>query len=76
MKSTISYLRLDVYKKAQANDVTCTQILEYCQDGWPNKSQLDPMLKQYWDAQGELTEEDAWTTHVQTDNRGPNVTSN
>ena len=50
--------RLDVYKKAQSNDPTCKQILKYCQDGWPRKSQLEPNLKPYWEAQSELTEGD------------------
>ena len=70
MKSTISYLpasdqRLEVYKKAQVNDATCTQILAYCRDGWPNRSQLDSTLKPYWDAQGELTEGDGLLMYEQ-----------
>ena len=63
MMSTISHLPasdklLDIYKKVQSNDPTCKQILKYCHKGWPKKSQLDPALKPYWDAQGELTEGD------------------
>ena len=50
------------------------QILKYCLDGWLNKSQLDPVLKPYWDALGELMEGDGWTAHVRTENRGPKVT--
>ena len=63
MMSTISQLpasdhRLDVYKEAQSNDPTCKEIRRYCQEGWPNKSQLDPQLKPFYEAQGELTEGD------------------
>lgn len=63
MMSTISHLpasdqRVDVYKEAQSNDPTCQEILKYCREGWPNKSQLDPQLKPFYEAQGDLTEGD------------------
>lgn len=63
MMSTISHLpasdrRLETYKKAQSNDPTCKQILLYCREGWPKKSELDPVFKPYWNEQGELTEGD------------------
>ena len=78
MTSTTSHLpasdqRLDVYKKAQSNDPTCKQ-MKYCQEGWPNKSQLDLHLKPYWEAQSELTEGDGLYTNVRPPNCGPKVT--
>ena len=64
--STFSHLpasdqRLDVYKKAQSNDLTCQQILKHCQKGWRNRSQLNSTLKLYGHAQAELTEGDKTT---------------
>ena len=46
---------LDRYRHAQDSDQLCTTIKGYCRDGWPPKSEILPMMKPYWDKQGELT---------------------
>ena len=61
MATTISHLpasnqRLETYRQAQSTDPICQQILKYCREGWPDKRQVDPSVKAYWEAQGELTE--------------------
>ena len=61
MATTISHLpasnqRLETYRQAQSTDPICQQILKYCREGWPNKRHVDPSVKAYWEAQGELTE--------------------
>ena len=57
--STITHLpastqRLELYRKAQSEDPTCQQILEYCLTEWPDKKALDPPLRVYWQLRGEI----------------------
>ena len=46
---------LELYKTTQSSDPICTILLQYCCNGWPNKKDVDPALKPYWEAQGEIT---------------------
>ena len=39
---------LDSYKIAQSEDPICSQIMQYCLQGWPSKHQIAPGLKPYW----------------------------
>ena len=48
-------LRLQQYKEVQARDLVCSELIEFCRQGWPSKSQLKPELKPYWEAQHMLT---------------------
>ena len=47
--------RLEEYAKAQRLDPICSQIVEYCQQGWPDKHKIQLQLKPYWKVQGNLT---------------------
>jgi transposase InsO family protein len=47
--------KLGEYASAQASDPACSKILQYCQQGWPDKNKIEPHLKPYWKVQGELT---------------------
>ena len=44
-----------LYSRAQANDPTCSLLLQYCSNGWPVKQSVDLMAKLYWSVRGELT---------------------
>ena len=46
---------LESYKAAQSEDPVCTVLSRYCRDGWPNKHDIDPTLKPYWEARGEIS---------------------
>ena len=46
---------LEMYRKAQLEDQQCQTVLQYCQEGWPDKRDVDPAMKVYWDIRGELT---------------------
>ena len=41
-------------KEAQAEDVVCSQVLKYCNEGWPNKDTLSGPVKPYFQFTGEL----------------------
>ena len=47
--------RLEVFRKAQSEDPTCAILLQYCRNGWPGKHSINPTVKPYWEAQGQLT---------------------
>lgn len=47
--------RLDEYRKAQAADPICTQVISYCKNGWPKENKITPEVKPYWKARGDLT---------------------
>ena len=47
--------RLDVYRKAQTDDPVCATLLQYCQNGWPDKGSVDSVVKPHWEFQSELT---------------------
>ena len=60
MTAAISHLpgsdkRLEIYRRPQSEDSICQQIPEYCRKEWPHKKELDPSVRGYWEAQGELT---------------------
>ena len=46
--------RLQVYCKAQQDDPICAKIIQYVQQGWPDKHKIEPVLKHYWKVQGDL----------------------
>ena len=46
---------LDSYKTAQSEDPICSQIIQYCLQGWPSKYQIAPEVKPYWMARETLT---------------------
>ena len=47
--------RLETYRTAQSSDPTCSLLMQYCREGWPEKNLEDPMLKPYWEVRGEMT---------------------
>ena len=47
--------RLEEYQKAQAEDPICSATMSYCRKGWPEKRDMEPDLRPYWKARGELT---------------------
>ena len=46
---------LDIYRKAQADDPTCSQIMSYCTNEWPERHRISGKLKHYWQARHDLT---------------------
>ena len=46
---------LKCYSQAQADDALCTQLKQYCLNGWPSRNQVKGDLFRYWDARNELT---------------------
>ena len=60
MKTHIAHLPastqwLGIYGRAQADEPTCSLLLQYCHNGWPEKQSVDPRAKPYWAVRGELT---------------------
>ena len=47
--------QLQVVKKAQDSDETCTQIKSYCLNGWPDRTRLQGTLKKYLPVKDELS---------------------
>ena len=47
--------RLEVYRSAQQSDQTCSTLMQYCRSGWPDECSVDPVIRPYWEARGELT---------------------
>ena len=47
--------RLETYRQAQHSDATCSTLMKYCREGWPDKHTLVQEFKPYWQARGELT---------------------
>ena len=43
------------YSTVQAADAECSNVINYCQHGWPNKHKVSSEVKPYWRAKGELT---------------------
>ena len=43
------------YQKAKLGDHICSAVIKHCQERWPKKDKVQPDLKSYWNAQGELT---------------------
>ena len=50
-----SDMRLDQIRSHQKKDETCQLLMSYCQDGWPDRSQLHGIINQYWPSHTELT---------------------
>ena len=50
-----SDMRLDQIPSHQKEDETCRLLMSYCQDGWPDRSQLHRIINQYWPFRTELT---------------------
>ena len=51
----ISDQRLQQVKEAQDEDEVCHKIKTYCQDGWPDRYQLNDEIKPYWTEWEEMT---------------------
>ena len=49
---------LEEYCKAQHADATCSKLIAFCRNGWPDKSKVIGDLSRYWRAIGELTVND------------------
>jgi len=47
--------RLKQYSQAQSGDQICTQLMLYCQQGWPERHQIRGELLHYWSIRSELT---------------------
>ena len=47
--------RVQTYRQEQTKDPVCKILFEYCQHGWPDRKDADPVTRPYWEAQGELT---------------------
>ena len=43
-----------LYCKAQQDDPICANVIQYVQQGWPDKHKIEPVLKHYWKVQGDL----------------------
>ena len=39
---------LQAYQDAQTDDPICSTLKTYCLEGWPDKKQLSPELRPYW----------------------------
>ena len=42
------------YSTVQAADAECSKVINYCQNGWPNKHKVSSEVKPYWRVKGEL----------------------
>ncbi|XP_051782102.1 uncharacterized protein K02A2.6-like [Erpetoichthys calabaricus] len=40
--------KLETVKTAQKEDYVCRKVIEHCSTGWPEKCQLDPDIKPFW----------------------------
>ena len=47
--------RLQQFRVAQQQDSTCSQLITFCKQGWPNKSQITGDVLWYWPMRGELS---------------------
>ena len=47
--------KLEEIRLHQREDETCRMLMSYCQDGWPDRSQLQGTINQYWPFRSELT---------------------
>ena len=46
--------RLCEYTSAQDSDTTCSRVKTYCREGWPDKHDIRPELRPYWEKRDEL----------------------
>ena len=47
--------RLESIRSAQHEDPLLSQVIHFCQEGWPAKHMIKGMLKHYWDVCSELS---------------------
>ena len=47
--------KLEEYRKAQGEDQTCSSVIKYCKEGWPEKNRIEPNIRPYWKARSDLT---------------------
>ena len=47
--------RLNVYATAQQEDSVCSRVREFCQQGWPEKKDIEVQLIPYWKERAELS---------------------
>ena len=47
--------QLQLYRKAQEEDLICSQVIQYCKDSWPGKHSIYPELRPYWENRASLT---------------------
>ena len=47
--------RLQQFREAQAQDPVCSQVLRFCEIGWPDKRQIPQGLTPYWKVRDALT---------------------
>lgn len=53
-----SELKMLEIKQAQQKDEVCQKVIQYCQEGWPDKSLVKGGLKQFFHVASELSVED------------------
>ena len=63
MQSVVSALPatkdyLDTYRTAQRQDHTCSQLMQFCNSGWPDRHILKGELNKYWQIRANLTVND------------------
>ena len=63
MQSVVSALPatqdyLDTYRTAQRQDHTCSQLMQFCNSGWPDRHILKGELNKYWQVRANLTVND------------------
>ena len=46
--------KLEQIKSCYQGDVVCSNLIQFCRTGWPEKSALSESLKGYWSHQGEI----------------------
>ena len=46
---------LETYRQGQHSYATCSTLMKYCRDGWPDKHTVAQEFKSNWQARGELT---------------------
>ena len=47
--------RLEVYRQAQKADPICSQIIAYCNQGWPSRHRIEEKYRSYWKVRSELS---------------------
>ena len=47
--------RLDEYRQAQRKDEICSQVIEFCSNGWPQRQKVKGVLTLFWKERGSLT---------------------
>ena len=46
---------LEVYHQAQKADTICSQIMAYCNQGWPSCHRIEEKYRSYWKVRSELS---------------------